>query len=148
MSTSPPSAEEGKTKPLPLKRLPRSLFGTRWWWVTLLVIVGVAVLARLGIWQLDRMAQRRAQNAIILEQLSAPPLLLTGEALPTNPEELHDRPAIDRAGEYLQSAEILQVKTRTGARVFHQVAGVAEYHTGHAGDLAPRNTVTMLQVAR
>jgi surfeit locus 1 family protein len=93
MPTSPPLAKDGKTKPVPLERLPRSLFGRRWWWVTLLVIVGMAVLARLGVWQLDRLAQRRAQNAQILEQLTAPPLVLTDYALPANLEELHDRPA-------------------------------------------------------
>ncbi len=34
-------------------------FSRRWWWTTLLVIAGAAVCVRLGIWQLDRLHQRR-----------------------------------------------------------------------------------------
>jgi len=41
----------------------RKLFSRTWWLATLLVIAGTLVLARLGIWQLDRLAQRRAFNA-------------------------------------------------------------------------------------
>ena len=40
----------------------KMLVGRRWWWVTLLAIAGVAVLIRLGFWQLDRLEQRRAYN--------------------------------------------------------------------------------------
>jgi surfeit locus 1 family protein len=40
-----------------------TLFGRRWWWVTLVVIAIMAVLARLGFWQLDRLAERRTANA-------------------------------------------------------------------------------------
>ncbi len=35
-----------------VKQLVRTLFGRQWWWVTLLVLMLMAVLARLGIWQL------------------------------------------------------------------------------------------------
>lgn len=41
---------------------------------TLLVLAGMAVMARLGVWQLDRLAQRRANNARVLVQVSQPPL--------------------------------------------------------------------------
>jgi surfeit locus 1 family protein len=78
---------------LALAQLPRALFGRRRWWATLLVILGVALLARLGIWQLDRLDQRRAQNAELARQLDAAPLELTGAALPAAPEELVDRAA-------------------------------------------------------
>lgn len=54
----------------------RLLFSRRWWWVTLLVIVGVGVLVRLGIWQLNRLQERRAANAQLVAQLNAPPLNL------------------------------------------------------------------------
>jgi surfeit locus 1 family protein len=59
----------------------RLLFGRKWWWTTLLVILGVGVLARLGIWQLDRLAQRRAFNARVSAEIAQPPLALTGDAL-------------------------------------------------------------------
>lgn len=54
----------------------KTLFNRRWWWVTLIVLLGMGVLARLGIWQLDRLAQRREANAILREQLMSDPLSL------------------------------------------------------------------------
>ncbi len=48
------------------------LFSSRWRWATLIVIVGMAVMVRLGIWQLDRLAQRRAANAELAAALAAP----------------------------------------------------------------------------
>lgn len=48
------------------------------------VIAGVAAIliaatcVRLGIWQLDRLAQRRARNAALAERLALPPLELRG----------------------------------------------------------------------
>lgn len=46
----------------------------RWFFPTILVILALGVLVRLGIWQLDRLAQRRASNARILAQVQSPPL--------------------------------------------------------------------------
>lgn len=50
----------------------------RWLLTTLLVLLGAAVCIRLGIWQLDRLAQRRAFNAHYLEMRAAEPLRLNG----------------------------------------------------------------------
>lgn len=44
----------------------------RWIITTLLVIVAVGVMIRLGFWQLDRLEQRRAANAQVAAQLNAP----------------------------------------------------------------------------
>lgn len=52
----------------------RALVGRRWWWVTLIVIAIMIGLARLGIWQLDRLAQRRAANAQLLAALESAPI--------------------------------------------------------------------------
>jgi surfeit locus 1 family protein len=52
----------------------------RWILTTLLVIAGVGVLIRLGIWQLDRLAQRRAFNERVTAQLSASELDLNQNA--------------------------------------------------------------------
>jgi len=52
----------------------RALVSRRWWWVTLLVIAMMIGLARLGIWQLDRLAQRRAANAQLLAALESAPI--------------------------------------------------------------------------
>lgn len=51
--------------------LVRALFGRRWWWTTLLVLGLMAVLARLGVWQLDRLAERRAANAQLAAALAS-----------------------------------------------------------------------------
>ncbi len=50
----------------------KELDSRRWWWVTLLVILGVLLLGSLGRWQLNRLEERRANNAILREQLDAP----------------------------------------------------------------------------
>jgi surfeit locus 1 family protein len=52
------------------------LFSRRWFLTTLLVIAAVGVLIRLGVWQLDRLAQRREFNAHVIAQLKAAPLTL------------------------------------------------------------------------
>ena len=57
------------------------LFSRRWILTTLLVLVGVGVLARLGIWQLDRLEARRAFNARVSAQQTAPLLVLDPAAL-------------------------------------------------------------------
>jgi surfeit locus 1 family protein len=54
------------------------LFTGRRLWLTLLVLAGALVCCRLGIWQLDRLAQRRAQNALIDERMAQPAVALDG----------------------------------------------------------------------
>lgn len=49
-------------------------FSRRWWFATLLVIAASLVMARLGIWQLDRLEQRRAFNAQFTAARAQPPL--------------------------------------------------------------------------
>lgn len=57
------------------------LISRDWWKTTVLVLIAVVVMIRLGIWQLDRLAQRRAFNARVEEQLAAPPLPLDPQNL-------------------------------------------------------------------
>jgi surfeit locus 1 family protein len=54
----------------------RAMFTRRWILTTLLVVAGAAVCIRLGIWQLDRLAQRRAFNAQYLEASVSSPIIL------------------------------------------------------------------------
>lgn len=87
----------------------RIFFNRRWWWTTLLVVAATGVMLRLGFWQLDRLAQRRAFNAEISRRLQAPPLTLG--ASPQNledPASLKYRSVIAR-GEYDYSQEIALV---------------------------------------
>lgn len=57
------------------------LFSRRWFLTTLLAIAAVGVLIRLGIWQLDRLAQRRVFNAHVIAQQEAEPLTLDSTTL-------------------------------------------------------------------
>lgn len=57
----------------------RAMFSRRWLLTTLLVLLGSALCVRLGIWQLDRLAQRRAFNAHVQAMWQAEPLTLTGQ---------------------------------------------------------------------
>ena len=75
------------------------LFSRRWILATLLVIAGATVLARLGIWQLDRLAQRRQFNARVQAQVSRPQLELTGAALNADLAGMEYRPVSVR-GQY------------------------------------------------
>lgn len=54
------------------------LFSRQWWKTTLLVLAAVAVMIRLGIWQLDRLEQRRAFNNRVATQMAEDPLILSG----------------------------------------------------------------------
>lgn len=54
----------------------RAMFSRRWILTTLLVVAGTLVCARLGIWQLERLAERRAFNERYLEASMTSPLML------------------------------------------------------------------------
>jgi surfeit locus 1 family protein len=52
------------------------IFSRRWILASLLVAIGAGVCVRLGIWQLDRLAQRRAFNAQVQAMRGLAPLVL------------------------------------------------------------------------
>ena len=74
----------------------RTFFNRQWWWTTLLVLLGIALLLRLGFWQLDRLAQRRAYNADIIA-LSA----LMTTTMPSQKEVIEILEALDRRDEFI-----------------------------------------------
>jgi surfeit locus 1 family protein len=53
----------------------------------------MALLARLGFWQLDRLDQRRSSNAQLIQQLNSSSINLNKEQLPVELENLEDRRA-------------------------------------------------------
>jgi surfeit locus 1 family protein len=57
------------------------LFRRPWIFITILVIIAAAVMVRLGNWQLDRLAGRRAFNQQVLSQIDQPPLALTKDVI-------------------------------------------------------------------
>jgi surfeit locus 1 family protein len=56
-----------------------AMFTRKWIFASLLVLAGSALCVRLGIWQLDRLAQRRAFNAHYLEAITTSPLMFTSD---------------------------------------------------------------------
>jgi len=72
----------------------------------LLVLVAVGVMIRLGLWQLDRLEQRRAFNARVTAQLEQPPLTLAADTLTSDLTSMEYR-AVVVTGEYDHSQEVV-----------------------------------------
>ena len=53
----------------------KPMFTRRWIFTSLLVLAGTALCIRLGIWQLDRLEQRRAFNTHVEAMWAAPPFM-------------------------------------------------------------------------
>jgi len=70
-------SRSGDSQPFILLRM----LSRRWLLATILVVIGTAVLIRLGIWQLDRLEQRRAFNSRVLAQIDEPALDLNDSGL-------------------------------------------------------------------
>ena len=81
------------------------MFSRRWLLATILVIAGMALCVRLGIWQLDRLEKRRAFNARVQAQMDQPPLALSGQALSADLYNMEYRP-VQVSGSYDFSQEI------------------------------------------
>lgn len=82
------------------------LFSRRWLLATVLVLAGAAVLARLGIWQLDRLQWRRDFNARVIAQQEAEPLTLDASALESDLYSMEYRKVIV-TGQYSPQDEIV-----------------------------------------
>lgn len=76
----------------------RKIFSRKWWFTTLLVLLGTAVCIRLGIWQLDRLTGRRAFNAQVQNMRERAPLDLTSAEFDTL--ETMEWRAVTVTGEY------------------------------------------------
>lgn len=74
------------------------MFSRSWILTTLLVFAGTAVCIRLGIWQLDRLEQRRAFNAQV-ESMRAMETLDLNQGVPADIEKMEWR-AVTVTGEY------------------------------------------------
>ena len=77
----------------------KTLFSRKWLFTTLLALAAMAVLVRLGIWQLDRLEQRQAFNARVLAQIEAEPLDLSAGNIPANLTSMEYR-QVSVEGEY------------------------------------------------
>ena len=82
------------------------LFSRRWILTTLLALAGVGVLIRLGLWQLDRLAERRAFNARVIAQQKADPLTLDSTSLDADLLSMEYR-AVIVTGQYDVSQQVV-----------------------------------------
>ena len=103
-----------------------ALVGRRWWWVTLVVLALMVLLARLGVWQLNRLEERRAANAALIAALDSPPIDLNTQAstltdqLPGELEMLANRDVVARGEFDFANQLIVKLQTyqdRTGAHI-------------------------------
>lgn len=83
----------------------KRMLSRKWILATILVLAAMAVMIRLGIWQLDRLETRRAFNARVTAQISMPSLALEGNALNADLAEMEYRAASVR-GVYDPAGEI------------------------------------------
>lgn len=84
----------------------RNLFSRRWWWVTIIVILLMALLARLGVWQLDRLEQRRAANRELAAMLASPPVEISGTDFPQDVASWENR-QVRASGTYDHGRQVL-----------------------------------------
>lgn len=81
------------------------MLGRRWLITTILVVLAMGVLARLGIWQLDRLEQRNAFNSRVQAQLDQAVLELTSEYNTPNLAGMEYR-SVKVVGQYDHSQQI------------------------------------------
>lgn len=96
------------------------IFNRRWWWTTLLVIVGMLFLAWLGLWQLDRLEERRANNAYELSQWQQEPFRAHIDALPEDLDTLANRRVTAEGRFDYENQQIWEYQTflqQTGVRL-------------------------------
>ena len=85
-SRTRPQSDRCRQKEQPVN--PVRLVSRRWIIPTILIILGMIVLARLGVWQLDRMQQKRSFNNMMAERWRMEPYALNSAPLPPDLDEL------------------------------------------------------------
>lgn len=91
------------------------MFSRRWLLATAIVLTAIAIFVRLGVWQLDRLAQRRAINAQTAAVLNGDPLVLPETTPPADLDLLRNRDAI-ASGSYDFDNQKLLVLQSWGGR--------------------------------
>jgi surfeit locus 1 family protein len=67
-----------------------AIFSKKWIIPTILIVLGMVLLVRLGFWQLDRLQQKRDFNAMMAERWRSAPLDLKTQSLPADPAGFKD----------------------------------------------------------
>ena len=102
-----------------IRTMPRQLFSPRWILTTLLVLAAVGVMVRLGLWQLERLEQRRAFNARVQAQISAPPLDFNQEVPVSDLPAMEYRQVIVRGTFDPYNEVLLRSQYRDGLPGYH-----------------------------
>jgi surfeit locus 1 family protein len=68
----------------------RAIFSKKWIIPTILVVLGMVMLVRLGFWQLDRLQQKREFNTMMAERWRSEPYDLNSQALPADPAGMQE----------------------------------------------------------
>ena len=98
----------------------KKMFSRAWLLATLLVFAGTALCIRLGIWQLDRLEQRRAFNAQV-ESMRAAELLDLNQNLPADISSMEWR-AVSITGEYdFENQIVLRNQYNGGQYGYHLI---------------------------
>ena len=92
-----------------------NLFSRRWWWVTIVVMLLMALLARLGIWQLDRLEERRAANKELAALLASPPVEINSADFPQDAASWENR-QVRASGVYDHGRQLLLKVQNWGGR--------------------------------
>ena len=99
----------------------KALFSRKWIGPTIVVVLGMLLMIRLGIWQLDRLEQRRAANVELIAALDAQPINLNEETLDGDLEGLENRLVVV-AGVYdLDEQIVLKVQNWQGRAGIHLI---------------------------
>ncbi len=123
-----------------ISQLVRALFGRRWWWVTLLVLLIMAGLARLGIWQLDRLQQRRDSNRVLAATLAQSPLDLANDQISQDVESLKNRQVLT-SGEFdFEHQVMLKVQNWEGRAGAHLISPLV-FEDGETAVLVDRGWI-------
>src|SRR5207302_9537258 len=85
---APRSGREASAAPTP--RPDVTTLRPRDWGGALIALAAAALFVRLGIWQVHRLSQRRARNAVIAARRALPPLVVEGRPEVAEPDALAD----------------------------------------------------------
>lgn len=92
------------------------LFSRRWILATLLALVASGVMARLGIWQLDRLAARRLFNERALEWAGGPVLIMEVQAMSLDLYNMEYRP-VEISGQYVLEDQVALKNQQNGTQL-------------------------------
>lgn len=99
----------------------KALFSRKWIGPTIVVFLGMLLMIRLGIWQLDRLEQRRVANVELIAALDAEPINLNEEGLVGDSESLENRLAVVSGTYDLDEQIILKVQNWEGRAGVHLI---------------------------